>query len=301
MNPQKSIPPLAWVLLLILGVIWGGIFPVAKLALREVGPLTIVAHRTFWAAVLLWIVVLARGIALPRAPRAWGALAVMGLLNNVLPFSLIFWGQQHIQAGLAAILNGATAIVGVLVAALFLADERLTRRKALGAFLGLAGVATAVGIDHLHDFNIRSLAQLALLAATLCYALAGVWARTRLSGVPADVSAAGMLSFSAAFVWPAAWALEGAPTLAYSPQTLMLLAYTAIPGTAIAYMLYYRILALAGSGNLMLVTLLVPVFAIVISTLFLGETLPLRALAGFGLIAAGLAVIDGRASGRLKV
>lgn len=301
MEPQKTLSPLAWVLLISLAAIWGGIFPAAKIALREVGPVTIVAHRTFWAALILWAVVLLRGIKLPRNPRVWIGFAGMGLINNVLPFSLIFWGQQHIEAGLAAILNGATAIFGVLTAALFFADERLTRRKAAGVTLGFLGVATAMGVDHLREFDLRSLAQLALLGAATCYALAGVWARKMLTGVPSDLAAAGMLSFSAAFSWAGAWMLEGRPSLAYSPQTLLMLAYAAIPGTAIAFMLYYRVLALAGASNLLLVTLLVPPFAILISTAFLGESLPFHVLAGFALIAAGLAVIDGRVVKRLRV
>lgn len=301
MAPQKTLSPLAWILLLSLAAIWGGIFPAAKVALSEVGPVTIVAQRTFWAALLLWAVVVWRGQRLPRAPRVWIGFAVMGLINNVLPFSLIFWGQKHIEAGLAAILNGSTAIFGVLTAAIFFADERLTRRKAVGVTLGFLGVATAMGLEHLRAFDLRSLAQLALLGAAMSYALASVWARKMLHDVASDVSAAGMLSFAALFAWAGAWALEGPPSLNYSLTTLLMLAYIAIPGTGIAFMLYYRVLALAGASNLLLVTLLVAPFAIVISTLTLGETLPLHVLAGFGLIAAGLAVIDGRILNRFKV
>ncbi|MDQ2088788.1 DMT family transporter [Marimonas arenosa] len=301
MAPQKTLSPLAWTLLLTLAAIWGGIFPAAKVVLVEVGPVTIVAQRTFWAALILWAIVAWRGQPLPAKPRVWIGFAVMGLINNVLPFSLIFWGQQHIEAGLAAILNGSTAIFGVLVAAIFFADERFTRRKAAGVTLGFLGVATAMGLEHLRQFDLRSLAQLALLGAAMSYALAGVWARKMLHDVPSDVSAAGMLSFAALFAWAGAWTLEGPPSLNYSFITLALLTYIAIPGTAIAFMLYYRVLALAGAANLLLVTLLVAPCAIVISSLSLGESLPFHVLAGFGLIAAGLAVIDGRIVKRLKI
>ncbi|WP_322865818.1 DMT family transporter [Aquicoccus sp. G2-2] len=276
MAPQKTLTPLAWVLLLSLAAIWGGIFPAAKVALREVGPFTIVAHRTFWAALMLWAVVAWRGLPVPRNPRVWLGFAGMGLINNVLPFSLIFWGQQHIEAGLASILNGATAIFGVLLAAIFLRDERLTRRKALGVALGFIGVATAMGLEHLHNFDIRSLSQIALLCAALSYGFAGIWARLMLADVPSDLAAAGMLTFSAPLSIAAAWIFEAPPSLSYTPLTLLLLAYAAIPATGVAFMLYYRVLALAGASNLMLVTLLVPPFAIVISALLLGETLPPR-------------------------
>ncbi|MEZ5715137.1 MAG: DMT family transporter [Paracoccaceae bacterium] len=301
MAPQKTLSPLAWALLLTLALIWGGIFPVGKIALREVGPVTIVAQRTFWAALFLWAVVAWRGQPLPRSPRIWIGFAGMGVINNLLPFSLIFWGQQHIEAGLAAILNGSTAIFGVLTAAIFLPDERLTRAKIVGVVLGFLGVATVIGLDHLRDFNIRSLAQLALLAAAFSYALAGVWARKMLGGVQSDLAAAGMLSFAALFAWPVAWIFEAPPSLDYTPLTLALLAYAALPGTAIAFMLYYRVLALAGSSNLLLVTLLVAPCAIVISAVALGETLAPQAFAGFALIAAGLVVIDGRLLKRLKI
>lgn len=294
MSPQKSLSPLAWILLLSLAAIWGGIFPAGKVVLAEVGPVTMVASRTIGAALMLWLFVALRGVPVPRTPRVWGAFAVMGVINNVLPFSLIFWAQQYVQAGLASILNGATAIFGVLTAALFFADERLTPRKAMGVALGFAGVATAMGLDHLREFDIRSLAQLALIGATICYALAGVWARKTLTGVPSDVSAAGMLTSSAIVSSLGALWLEGAPSLDYSPLTWALLAYMAFLGTGVAFMLYYRVLDLAGSGNLMLVTLMVSPFAIVISSVFLDERLPPNALAGFAIIALGLMVLDGR-------
>ena len=294
MSPQKTISPLAWLLLIALGAIWGGIFPAAKLLLEEVGPVTIVAQRTFWAALALWGIALLRGATVPRSLSVWVGFAGMGLINNVIPFSLIFWAQQHIEAGLAAILNGSTAIFGVLVAAIFLPDERLTPRKIVGVVLGFIGVATVIGLEHLEEFNLRSAAQLMLLGATLSYAFAGVWARKMLAGVAPDVSAAGMLTFAALVTIPGAWALGEPFSLAYSTPTLLLLAYVALAGTALAFLLYYRVLALAGSSNLLLVTLLVAPFAILISTLLLGERLTPNALAGFGIIALGLAVIDGR-------
>ncbi len=301
MAPQKTLTPLAWALLISLGLIWGVIFPAVKIALTEVSAITIVANRTFWAALMLWGFVFIRRLHVPRDPRLFLGFAVMGILNNVMPFSLIFWAQQHIEASLAAILNGSTAIFGVLVAAIFLADERLSARKLLGIIIGFLGVATVIGLEHLKDFDLRSAGQLAVLGATLCYALAGVWARKTLAGVGPTVASAGMLSAAALVAVPVAWAIEGPPTLALSPVTFSALAYIAIPGTGLAYLLYYRVLGLAGSGNLMLVTLIVPPVAIVISTLGLGETLSANAVLGFGMIAFGLAILDGRILRRLAI
>ncbi|UYV39265.1 DMT family transporter [Rhodobacteraceae bacterium D3-12] len=301
MSEQKSISSAAWVLIFSLGTIWGAIFLASRLALNEVGPLTIVAHRCFWAALALWGVVLLQRIPLPRSPRVWIGFLGMGILNNVIPFGLLNWSQQHIESGLASILNATTAVFGVLVAALFLADERLNTRKLIGVLIGFGGVATTIGIDSLRSLDIRSLAQLAALTATLSYAFAGVWARRMMGGLPAVLAAAGMLSASALVSIPAAWLIEAPLTLALSPTTLIALAYSAFAATALAYLLYYKVLELAGSGNLLLVTLLIPPFAIVLGALFLQEALPPNALAGFGLLALGLAVIDGRLLKRIGV
>lgn len=292
---QKDISGRAWGELLLLGAIWGGSFLSIRVALDEVGPLTSVAHRTFWAMLVLWGVVRIMRLPLPRDLRIWGAFLVMGVLNNLIPFGLMAWGQLHVETGLTSILNAATAIFGVLVAALFFADERITLRKGLGVALGFAGVAVAIGLDNFRSFDLRSLAQLAILGGTISYAFAGVWARTWLSGLPAQVAAAGMLTGSTLITVPLAWMVEGPITLDLEPRTLTAIAYYAVIATAGAYLLYYRVLAMAGSGNLMLVTLLIPPVAIVLGALVLGERLLPQAYAGFALLALGLMVLDGRA------
>ncbi|HCE72839.1 MAG TPA: EamA family transporter, partial [Ruegeria sp.] len=175
MSDQKTLSPRAWAELLLLGLIWGASFLAIRVALDEVPVVTAVLHRTFWAALLLWLVVWASRIALPRDPRVWGAFLVMGLLNNVIPFGLMAWGQLYIETGLTSILNASTAIFGVLVAAAVFADERLTPRRLLGVSIGFAGVVITIGFEHLTRFDPRSTAQLAVLAGTLSYAFAGAW------------------------------------------------------------------------------------------------------------------------------
>lgn len=293
---QKSLSTRAWAELFLLGAVWGGVFLAARLALNEVGVLTAVAHRSFWAALVLWGAVAGMRLPVPLDLRSWSAFAVMGLLNNIIPFTLLNWSQLHIPSGLASIFNATTAIFGVLVAALFLADERLSPRKTIGVALGFLGVATAIGPENLTQIKLTSLAQLAAVGATLSYAFAGVWARKRLAGLTPQVAAAGMVTCSALFALPAAWVIDGPFRLDLMPVTWAALAYYAVIATAGAYLLYYRVLAMAGSGNLMLVTLLIPPFAILLGWLVLDETLPPRALFGFGLLALGLLVIDGRLS-----
>ena len=294
MNIQKSISTRAWGELCLLALIWGASFLCVAIALEEIGPLTVVAHRVGWAMVALWGVVLVMRLPLPRNPRIWGAFVVMGVLNNVIPFGLMAWGQLHIESGLTSIFNAATAIFGVLMATLFFADERLTARKALGVTLGFAGVAVAIGVENLRDFDIRSLAQLAILGGTLSYALASIWARKKLSGQPPQVAAAGMVTGATLVIIPLAWWIEGPLTLNLAPRTGMAIAYYALVGTALAYLLYYRVLAMAGSSNLMLVTLLIPPVAIVLGAWVLDEALHPAAYTGFALLALGLLVLDGR-------
>lgn len=280
--------------MLVLAFLWGASFLSVRVALDEIGPLTSVAHRVGWAMIALWVAVLVMRLPLPRDPRVWGAFLVMGLMNNVIPFGLMAWGQLHIESGLTSILNAATAIFGVLAAAIFFADERLSLRKFVGVALGFAGVATAIGLENLRDFDIRSLAQLAVIAGTVSYALAGVWARKMLAGQPPQLAAAGMVTGAALIMLPAAWIVEGPLTLNLQTPTLLAIGYYSLAATAFAYLLYYRVLGMAGSGNLMLVTLLVAPVAILLGALILNETLRPAAYGGFALLALGLLVLDGR-------
>ena len=298
---SHSISARAWGLMALLAVLWGAVFLSVRIALDEIPPMTVVAHRVGWASVVLWAYVFARRMPLPRGARVWIGFAGMGLLNNVIPFSLMAWGQLYIPSGLTSIFNATTAIFGVLVASLLLADERLTRRKAIGVVIGFAGVVMAIGADSLREFDITSLAQLAVLAGTLSYAFAGVWARKMLGGLAPQVAAAGMLTASTLIMVPLAWYFEGPIRLDLTPRTLMALAYASLGATALAYLLYYRVLTLAGCGNLMLVTLLIAPIAIVLGALVLGETLPPNAYSGFALLALGLVIIDGRLIDRIRL
>lgn len=278
----------------LLALIWGASFLSIRIALNEIGPLTAVAHRTGWAMLILWGYIALRRLALPRNPLVWLSFLVMGIVNNVIPFTLMAWGQLHIETGLTSILNASTAVFGVIAAALFFADERLTPRKAVGTLLGFAGVATVVGLSTLTSFDLRSLGQLAVIGGAISYALAGVWARHMLRDLKPQVAAAGMLTGSSLVMIPVAYLVEGPFRFDLAPLTWAAIAYYALIATAVAYLLYYRVLAMAGSGNLLLCTLLIAPVAIVLGAVVLGEVLPLSAYFGFGILAAGLIVLDGR-------
>ncbi len=294
MTTQKTLSPRAWAELLLLSAIWGASFLSIRVALDEVPVMTAVAHRVFWAAFLLWGYVLYRGLAIPRDPKIWLGFFVMGLLNNAIPFTLMAWGQLYIETGLTSIFNAATAIFGVIVAALFFADERLSLTRAAGVFIGFLGVVIAIGPENLMQFDIRSKAQIAVLLGTMSYAFAGAWARAKLSHLPPQVAAAGMLTGSSLIMVPLAIYLDGWPQLTLQADTWLAIGYFSVIATAGAYLLYYRVLSMAGSGNLMLCTLLIVPVAITLGAIVLNETLSSRAMVGFGVLAVGLLVLDGR-------
>ena len=293
-QPQASISPAAWALMGLLALLWGCSFPATRAALGEVGVLTTVAFRVGEGALALWLVIALRGLPVRGGWRIVGVFAVMGLLNNVLPWSLIVWGQSHIASGLAAILNASTAIFTVSLAALILPDERLTARKSIGVLLGLAGVVMVMGVTALRSLDLTSLGQIAVLAASVSYGCAGVFARKFLSGQPPEVAAAGMLTASSSVMIPAALWFEGPPRLDYHPTTWMALLYLGFVGSALAFLCYYRALRLAGAGNVSLVTLMIAPVSVVLGALIFDESLSLSDYGGFLLLAAGLLVIDGR-------
>ena len=281
-------------MLLLLAAVWGGSFFFGEIALREVPPLTITLHRVVWALPILALIVLFKGISVPRSPKIWGAYLVMGALNNAIPFSLIFSGQTQIESGLASILNGTTAMFAAVVAGLLLRDEPLTAKKIIGAALGIAGVAFIMGPSALNDFNPSNLAQLAILGATLSYAFAGAWGKTALAGQPPLMNAFGMLIGSTLLMIPIVIMFDGPPNLELSASVWGALIGMAALSTALAYVLYFAILVRAGAANLLLVTLLIPPFAIGLGVLFLGEQMGLEAWIGFAIIGLGFAVTDGR-------
>ena len=292
--PTLTLDSKSILMLLLLAVVWGGSFFFGEVALREVPPLTLTLHRVIWAVPILVLIVLFKGISVPRSPRIWRAYLVMGALNNAIPFSLLFWGQTQIESGLVSILNGTTAMFAAVVAGLLLPDEALTAKKVIGAGLGIAGVAFIMGPSALTNFNLSNLAQLAILGATLSYAFAGVWGKTALAGQLPLMNALGMLIGSTVLMIPIVLVFDGRPNLALSLGVWGALIGMAVLSTALAYFLYFAILVRAGAANLLLVTLLIPPVAIGLGAVFLDERIGIEAWIGFVIIGLGFAVTDGR-------
>ncbi|RMC38056.1 DMT family transporter [Paracoccus alkanivorans] len=284
-----------WAQLLLLSLLWGGSFFLIAISVTGLPVLSIVAIRLGVAAMVLWLIVLATGRRLPRAPGIWAAFLVMGILNNAIPFGLIVWGQTSIPSGLASILNATTPLWTVIVSGLLLSDEAFSARKLAGVVLGLGGVAVMIGLDTLAGLGHAIWAQLAILGAALSYAFANVFGR-RFRSMELDpvVTAAGMVTGSSALLIPLALSVDGWPGVDVPGQVWLAAIVLGVVSTGLAYVLYFRVLARAGATNISLVTFLVPVSAILLGWLFLAETLGQAHLLGVVLIALGLALIDGR-------
>ncbi|WP_454268105.1 DMT family transporter [Roseovarius sp. MBR-51] len=285
-----------WVMLLALATVWGGSFFFNSVALRELPVLTVVLARVALAAILLLALLRLRGERMPRDRRVWAAFLGMGLLNNAIPFTLIVWGQQHITSGAASILNASTPFFGVLLAHLLTQDEQMTRGKLSGVLIGFAGVAVMIGSGALRDLGVHVAAQILCLLAAVSYAVAGIFGRRfRTLGVSPMSTATGQVIASSLILLPLVMVVDQPWTLpAPGWWTIGAVIGVAAISTAFAYTLYFRILSTAGATNLLLVTLLVPISAILLGTLFLGEALLARHIWGMALIAAGLCAVDGR-------
>ena len=284
-----------WFWLLSLSVLWGGSFFFAKVAIADLPPVTVVFVRVGLAALVLNLML--GPCCLFRPKTRWSAFLVMGALNNVLPFTLIFWGQTAIASGLAAILNATTPLFIVVVAHFLTRDEKMTATKLAAVATGLGGVAVLIGPDVLRRTGAGIWGEIACLVAALSYAFAGVYGRRfKAMGIPPVEAAAGQVTASTLLILPIMllidkpWLVTSLPGI----TTWLALAGLALLSTALAYVLYFRILAASGATNLLLVTFLMPAMAILLGAAFLGERLQTRHFAGMALIGLGLAVIDGR-------
>ncbi|MEZ9655940.1 DMT family transporter [Vibrio splendidus] len=291
-----------WAMLIVLSMLWGGSFFFVGVVVTDLPPLTIVALRVGIAAITLWIIALMIGLRPPKELRVWGAFLGMGLLNNVVPFALIVWGQTQIASGLASILNAATPIFAVVVAGILLPDERVTPLKLVGVGIGFVGVVVMIGLPALSGGG-SLIAQLAIIAAALSYAFAGVYGRRfKAMKINPIITAAGQVTASTMVLTPVALMVDGPlDVVAMNGDIWAAIVGLAVLSTAVAYILYFKILELAGATNVLLVTLLVPVSAILLGSLFLNESLEVIHFVGMLLIAIGLSAIDGRLWRRIKL
>ncbi len=296
MAVQQQMNAREWAMLVFLSLLWGGSFFFVGIAVKELPPLTIVMLRVSIAALALLTVCKVMGYRLPKTPGVIRAFFGMGLLNNIIPFSLIVWGQTHIASGVASILNATTPLFTVIVAHLLTSDEKISVNKFVGIVMGFVGVATMIGPAALTGESSSLWGQLAILGAAVSYSFAGIFGRRfKATGVAPIVTATGQISASSLVLIPVAFIIDK-PWLLPIPSGA---AWSALFGiallsTALAYLIFFRILSSAGATNLALVTFLIPVSAILMGSLVLGEQLEAKHFIGMAMIAGGLLAMDGR-------
>ena len=284
----------AWSLLLLLSAIWGASFLFIEMALVALSPASLVFFRVLIGAMTLGFVIIVTRRALPKQVSFWLSTLVMGVINNIIPFTLIAYGQVTITGGMASIINANTAFFGVLVAAIFIVNEKLSAHRLIGVIIGVSGVVIVVGPSELSQFDLTSIGQLAVILATLSYAFASVWGRLKLQGYDSIVTAFATTLSASLILGVYLLVTQSFPVFDVTISLVIVAIGLGMIGTGYAYMIYFRILALAGASNLMLVTIIVPIFAVTLDAIFLSQWVSVREMLGFGIIALGLAVMDGR-------
>ncbi|MGG6893921.1 DMT family transporter [Rhizobium sp. BR 315] len=295
MSNDNRMNTLTWGLLLLLGLIWGGSFFFARIAVHHVPPFTLVLLRLSLAAVALHIYLGGRFGIYQTIKSHWPQFLLLGLINNAVPHTLIFFGQTQMGAGLASILNATTPIWTVLIGNQLTTDERLTSAKLAGCLTGLIGTVVLLAPSLSNSASVPFWALLLPILAAISYGFAAIYAK-RFKGIAPPVVAAGQLTGSSLIMLPFALIMDQPWTLTMPPASaIAAILGLALLSTAFAYILYFRIMALAGATNASLVTLLVPPSAMLLGFLFLGERLGFSEIAGMMLVAAGLLILDGRA------
>ena len=297
---RRPRPLIDWFGILALAILWGTSFLVIKIALREIAPVTLVAARFVIAASVLSVVVLARGLRLPTSRRVWGHYLLMSLIGNSVPFTLIAWGQIEVDVGLAGILMGVMPLITLLLAHFFVPGERMTPRMAFGFAVGFIGLVVLFGPEALLEFGGETsalLSQLAIALAAICYATNTVVTR-RLGTLDPLVSATTVMWITTAIMVPAALWVDGPWNLAWSATSIASVVWLGLFATALATILYFRIIQRAGPTFLSLINYMIPVVALAAGAIVLDEALVGPVLIGMALILAGLAISQlGRRSG----
>ena len=283
-----------WLMIICLGTLWGSSFFFVELLLEMLSPFLIVYLRVTLAAILLLFILLTKQVKVTLNASLIFNLFIMAILNNVLPFLLIVYGQQTVTGGLASILNANTSLLTILIAPLLIPSEKLSFNRVGGAIIGICGVIIAVGYENIFQIYENNLGKYLILLATLSYALASVWAKLRLDGVPALISATGMLTGSAIILTPIAFFYNFDELAHLSLSAFSMSALFAVLCSVLAYIIYFKILESAGASNLLVCTVIIPPSAIVLNSLFLNQAVSQSEIIGLLIIIVGLIVLDGR-------
>lgn len=285
--------PREWVVFFALGLIWGSSFLWIKIAVQEVDPFTLVSWRLLFGTLGMVAVIALRRPPFPRGWRSWAALAVLGIINTALPFVLISWGEKSIDSAVAAVLNSTVPLFTLVIAHLFLHDEPITARKAVGLLIGFAGVLVLMARDlEIGSLRVGVLGQAAVLLAAVSYASASVFARRTMREVSPLVQAFVPMAFADAVVWSIATQVGEPGRLPALPITWVALLWLGLLGSCVAYLLYYHLLHSVGATRAVMVTYVFPVVGVGLGVLFLNELTDWHLLAGAVLVIASIAVVN---------
>lgn len=283
-----------WFLVISLGILWGASFLFVEVLLDLINPFLIVYFRVSVASVILVIFLYLSRKKFILSYKTVYNLFIMAVLNNVVPFLLIAYGQQTTTGGLASILNANTSLITILLASIFIPYEKLTVNRLLGVFIGLSGIIIAVGYESFSTIFDDSHGKFLILLATISYSFAGIWAKLKLSDVPPLISATGMLTFSTVILSPFAAIYFYDDLINLSFPIIFYSVMFALLCSVIAYFLYFKILENTGAGNLLICTIIIPPASIILNSLVLGEIISTSELIGLIIITVGLIILDGR-------
>ena len=282
-----------WLLFLALGFMWGSSYLFIKIGVEaDLAPFTLIMARLFIGFLLLAAVVVAARETLPRSPRIYGHLAVMAIINIVVPFSLITWAERSTESALAATLNAPVPLFVVLIAAVFLQDERLSASKLAGVALGLVGVAVLVGFDPASVGRNDLRAELALIGSAVSYAVGAVYTRKFVRGLRPMIPAVFQVGLALLMVTALALVFENPLAAPVTASTVIAVVWLGLFGSGLAYLVYFRLLGRWGASRTALVAYLLPVWGIALGFLVLGEPIHASLLVGTALVIAGIALVN---------
>ena len=283
-----------WLLVIILGILWGSSFLFVEILLNFINPFMIVYLRVSIASMILILYLLLIKIEIQFSNKLIFNLFIMGLLNNVFPFLLITNGQQYITGGLASILNANTSFMTILIASLFIKNEKITKSRFVGVLFGMIGVIVTIGYKNLSGIFSSDIGKFFILLSSISYAFAAIFAKIKLNSVDPKLAATGMLTTSTIILSPIMFFYYSNTIYDLSIISIKYSIAFAVLCSVLAYLIYFKILATTGPGNLLLCTIIIPPSAIILNAIFINEMIKIHEFIGMLIIIFGLLILDGR-------
>ena len=290
-----------WLLVISLGIIWGSSFLFVEILLNNINPWMIVFLRVSIASIILISFCIYKNINLNLKLNDYYNISVMSLLNNVIPFLLIVYGQKTTTGGLASIINSSTAFFSIILASILISEEKLNFSRIIGVIIGVVGVIITIGYDNLIELNEEGIGPYYILLATISYSFAGIWAKVKMKNISSLLSATGMTSISAILLFPIVIIYHQEQFYLIDQMVFKNAMLYALCCSVFAYLIYFKILETTGAGNLLICTIIVPASAFILNYVVLGEQILSKEIFGIIIISIGLIILDGRILNYLKV